>query len=360
MIKVDTTITCPQSFDTKSKFKNYLVDNFVNEKTDPLRIYNFKLMKKYGDGFFYLIFKHPNIGILNHIYQTENEYEKSIELRNAQKILFEKNNIEYNVSEPYSFYKQALTKKEYGELHTSNLRPLSIKIDVEYFKLEMEEFLKYGKPWGDRYIEYPRNGIPLINLNGQLTNDPEPACYPLDRWNWIHSSLYDKNNDQSEENKINFSDFLFNVSQFEDDDFLFETGFSQPTPLLDIKSLNSLNELKPHMVRSCVFHWGTLAHLKPHFDTWHPSRWLRLWGTTDPEKVKIRYKKENSSKKNFYNSHFEKWEYYEPIENVEAGRLYLHDSSVWHDAYSMGEDTFQFFIALNLNSIPVLKTYLMN
>ena len=139
MIKVDTTITCPQSFDTKSKFKNYLVDNFVNEKTDPLRIYNFKLMKKYGDGFFYLIFKHPNIGILNHIYQTENEYEKSIELRNAQKILFEKNNIEYNISEPYSFHKQALTKKEYGELHTSNLRPLSIKIDVEYFKLEMEE-----------------------------------------------------------------------------------------------------------------------------------------------------------------------------------------------------------------------------
>ena len=85
MIKVDTTITCPQSFNTKSKFKNYLVDNFVNEKIDPLRIYNFKLMKQYGDWFFYLIFKHPNVGILNHIYQTEDEYEKSIELKAAGK-----------------------------------------------------------------------------------------------------------------------------------------------------------------------------------------------------------------------------------------------------------------------------------
>ena len=49
MIKIDTTITIPdKNFDSKKDWKDYCVSNFVPEKTDPLRIYNFELMEKYN------------------------------------------------------------------------------------------------------------------------------------------------------------------------------------------------------------------------------------------------------------------------------------------------------------------------
>ena len=27
------------------------------------------------------------------------------------------------------------------------------------------------------------DGAPLVNLNGDMFNNPEPVCYPLDQWN---------------------------------------------------------------------------------------------------------------------------------------------------------------------------------
>ena len=128
MIKIDTIITIPdKNFDYKKDWKEYCITNFVPENIDPLRIYNFSLMKKYGDGFFYLIFKKPNKGILNHIYQTFEEYEKSIPLRKEQKKLFNENNISYEISEPYEIHDKILTKIQYNNLHPFSLIPLDIK-----------------------------------------------------------------------------------------------------------------------------------------------------------------------------------------------------------------------------------------
>ena len=152
MIKIDTTITIPnKNFNSKKDWKDYTVLNFVPEDVDPLRVYNFKQMEKYGDGFFYLIFHKPNIGILNHIYQTYKEYEKSIKLRNDQKELFESNNMVYNISEPYEINDSILTKDQYQNLHTANLVPLDIKINVDSFLLEIERYNDNFFRWGDRY-----------------------------------------------------------------------------------------------------------------------------------------------------------------------------------------------------------------
>ena len=107
------------------------------------------------------------------------------------------------------------------------------------------------------------------------------------------------------------------------------------------------------MERSCVFKWHSMGHLLPHFDTWHPTKWLRLWGTTDPEKMKIRYKV--SGEGFVENKLTNKFENYIPEKNIEAGRLYLHDSLKWHDAFAFDDEVYQFFIALNVDSYDCIK-----
>ncbi len=347
MIKVDTRITIhDKEFCFKKDWKNYCVSNFVSEQTDSLRVYNCELMKKFGDGFFYLIFELPNIGVLNHIYQTREEYDKSILLRSEQKKLFESKNISYDVSEPYEIHDSVLTKDQYYDLHTDNLVPLDIKIDVDSFLLEIEKYNNNFFRWGDKYKEYPRYAIPLINLNGRLDNDSEPACYPLDRWNFLQTGL--------EDNAENFTNFMFNISHFEKNHILFETDFKQCTELMNFTSLQSLEPIKKYMVRSCILKWHSMGHFNPHFDTWHPTKWLRLWGTTNPEKMKLRYKAcsypfegNEGIVDNKMSGLIEK---YKVQENIEAGRLYLHDSLKWHDAFAFDDNVYQFFIALNVEN----------
>lgn len=340
MIKIDTVFTIPgKTFETKTDFKNYVVDRYAPE-IDPLRKYNHQQMAKYGDGFFYLQFIPPNKGKLNHIYQNEGLYWKSKYLRDEQQRLFEEEGLFYDVGEPYTFNKRALTKERYYKLHTKPLVPTDIKIDPELFKLEIGQFDQW-KFWGDLYQQYPRMAIPLVNMNGSLNNDPDPACYPLDRWNFLQSGEKD------------FNEYLFGVSQFEMGP-LFEISFTQHTPVLDLKSLRPLDPLKKYMTRSCILKWDAMGHFNPHFDTWHPTRWLRLWGTTDPDKMKLRYKVDGEPK-NTINKVKDKWERYEPVENIEAGRLYLHDSIQWHDAFAFEDDVYQFFISLNLDAYGTIE-----
>lgn len=349
MIKIDTRIVVPdKTFENKKDFKNYLVDNFVPENVDPLRIYNFEQMRKYGDGFFYLTFIKPNIGILNHIYQNETLYEKSVQLRYDQKKLFNENNLVYDIGKSYEFNETALTKSEYYDLHKDLLIPLDLKIDVEMFKLEMEKYKDLIIHWGDLLTQYPRFAYPLVNLNGRIDNDPEPACYPLDRWNFKQTGL--------ENTKENFDYYLFNISLF-DKSCVFETDFTCHTELMNLKSLQVLEPIKKYMTRSCILKWHSMGHFNPHFDSWHPARWLRLWGTTDPDKMKLRYKKDGIS--NILNKVTDEWECYEPVKNVEAGRLYLHDSIHWHDAFAHDDEVYQFFISLNLDSYETIKTRIM-
>ena len=77
----------------------------------------------------------------------------------------------------------AISREEYDKFHPNVLQPLNMKIDVELFEEQMHEYRYAFRRWGVNHTEYPRYGAPLVNLNGDMFNNPEPICYPLDQWN---------------------------------------------------------------------------------------------------------------------------------------------------------------------------------
>ena len=69
------------------------------------------------------------------------------------------------------------------------------------------------------------------------------------------------------------------------------------TEVMNLTSLKVLESIEKYMLRSCILKFNTLGHFKPHIDTWkNKSSWLRLWGTTHPESVKLRYKSDDGEK----------------------------------------------------------------
>ena len=174
-----------------------------------------------------------------------------------------------------------ISEENYERLHTQNLVPLDININVQDFLEDMNEYDSHFYQWGDKFTDLPRYGLPLVNENGRMDNDPEPVCWPLDRWNFVNLGYNDTPED--------FTRFYKNVQNNIDTEKLqLETYFTQPTSALNMKSLEPLNDIKPYMVRSCILKWHTKAHFKPHYDTWHPVKWLRLWGTTNPDGMYLR------------------------------------------------------------------------
>ena len=242
------------------------------------------------------------------------------------------------------WHMQYIPEEKYDKLHQTNLVPLDIKINVYDFKKEIQEFDQYFTQWGDKFTEQPRYGLPLVNKNGFLGNDPEPACWPLDRWNFVNLGYEDTDEGFTEfYKKIKYNGFS--------DELDLEIDFDMPTDALSMKALDPLAKLKEYMVRSCILKWGTRAHFKPHFDTWHPVRWLRLWGTTDPDKMYLRFRSEDDTDGFcMWNETTQAHEIYAAEKNIEAGRLYLINTLKWHDAFAFGENVHQFFIALNIDS----------
>ena len=103
MYTVITKIVYPfKEFDSKEDFKSFMVSNYVPEGVDQLRVYNFKLMDKYGHHFFRLKFEKPQTGWLFHTYQTREEYLNSIDLRIQQQKKFNDNDITYEIFYPES------------------------------------------------------------------------------------------------------------------------------------------------------------------------------------------------------------------------------------------------------------------
>ena len=124
-----------------------------------------------------------------------------------------------------------LTLDEFYELHTDEIRPLDIKIDVDQFKHEIEPYRSKFRQWGTKYTEFPRYGASLYNLTGSLDDEVDPSCWPLD------------------------------------------------------PSLSPLKQLEPYMVRSNLLLWNTTGHFKPHIDMLPQYiTHFRLWGVTTNDK----------------------------------------------------------------------------
>ena len=232
----------------------------------------------------------------------------------------------------------SLSEKEYYELHLQNLTPLNLKIDVDLFLNEIEMYQEFFQQWGDVHKEFARYALPLVNLDGKLIDD-DPACWPLDRWNFVEKYPHYKNKDWTDEHVQDWKDYFKELSI---DDIVNELYFKKHTPLY--KKLTSvsqkLNIFDDHLLRTCILNWDYLGHFKKHIDTLHPTKWLRLWGTTNPKGMVLRYEDKGTMI---------------PEINIEVGRLYLHDSIRPHEALAFDDGVYQFFIALDLESIPIIK-----
>ena len=204
---------------------------------------------------------------------------------------------------------------DYYAIHTSPMVPLAIKIDCEKFLTEIQTFSNYFEQWGTEF-DLPRYGLALVNQRGILHN-PDIANGSLMEWNR-----------QNPENTYT------------------ELDFQRPTNVLGIPSLQSLAVFNGHWCRSNIFKLQADSFFHPHIDTVVPSPWLRLWGTTDEKNTVVR----------FYNSTTKEMEV---VENIEAGRLYLIDTSRVHDARST-DTVYQFFLSVKPSALNTVKELLWN
>ena len=213
--------------------------------------------------------------------------------------------------EKFSKIKEYVSTQDYLELHNDFLTPTSIKINSGQFLEEILIYESYFEQWGTQHQDLPRYGLALVNLDGTLKNsDP------------INGSLYEWN--------VNFPDRP-----------IIESDCLIPTPVMQLESLEPLNIFNSHWCRSNILKWEQSADFKPHIDTIVPSPWIRLWGTTNPENIDIRYDNGQGE--------------LVKADNIEAGRIYIIDTSIVHTASSINGTVYQFFLSVMPSAINRLK-----
>jgi hypothetical protein len=211
----------------------------------------------------------------------------------------------------FSEITEYVSEKDYQELHTDFLTPTNIKIDCQLFVKEIEYYREHFEQWGTQHTHLPRYGLALVNQDGLIkNNDP------------INGSLYEWN--------VRFPN-----------NPIIESDCRAATEVMQLTSLNNLKVFNGHWCRSNIFKWHTQAEFKPHIDTVIPSPWIRLWGTTDPDGVEIRYARKSGE--------------LIKVTNIEAGRIYIIDTSLVHDAVSRNDSVYQFFLSVLPSSINILK-----
>ena len=206
----------------------------------------------------------------------------------------------------------SISEDDYYSIHQCPLTPTSIKIDSKLFTKEIQSFDSYFYQWGNQHTHLPRYGLALVNEDGILkSNDP------------INGSLYE-----------------WNVKNPQRP--LLETDCVVSTNVMDMESLKPLSVFNGYWCRSNILKWQAGADFKPHIDTVLPSPWIRLWATTDPSTIEL----------NFYNKIGSRIN----IEPIEAGRVYIIDTSLVHDASASGLN-FQLFLSVLPSAIDLLKHF---
>tara|TARA_B110000503_G_C7152159_1_gene415692 strand:+ start:2180 stop:2884 length:705 start_codon:yes stop_codon:yes gene_type:complete len=204
--------------------------------------------------------------------------------------------------------------QEYEQLHNSRIIPTILKIDVADFFETMKKYDSYFKNWSNNRPDQIgiRQGLPLVNLTGRYTDDNDITIGPLD--------YYNKNNP---DNRYN------------------ETDIRVFTKILYEKCFDPLQILHDYIIRSSILKWKKGANFFPHKDLQPPTPHLRLWGTTDPDNIKLRFENDQG-------------ELIE-VENVEAGRIYIIDTAITHDAHCVNDIGYQFFIAVASEAYDIME-----
>lgn len=213
--------------------------------------------------------------------------------------------------EKFSKITEYVSTQDYLDLHNGFLTPTTIKINCDQFLNEIVMYESYFEKWGTQHLHLPRHGLALVNLDGILKkNDP------------INGSLYEWN--------VNFPEYP-----------IIESDCLMPTPVMRLKSLEPLNIFNGHWCRSNILKWEQYADFKPHIDAVVPSPWIRLWGTTNPKHVDVKHDNGRGE--------------LVTVENIEAGRIYIIDTSIVHTASSTNGTVHQFFLSVLPSAINMLK-----
>ena len=207
---------------------------------------------------------------------------------------------------------------KYYDLHTSNLIPTNMKIDLDLFHDEVQNYQDLFEQWGPRHSDLPRTGLALTKPKVDIQISPNPANWPMDRWAIEHPDLP-----------------------------LVDTDFTEPTEaFLQMKSLQPLMEYKDYFARCNLLRWHDTARFLPHVDVMDPFHNLRLWGTNDPDNYSFCFWNELQGE-------------YVKEENVEAGRIYIADTAKWHHAYCTADNNYQFFISLQVDAYDKIRKNLL-
>lgn len=204
-----------------------------------------------------------------------------------------------------------VSEQDYHNLHSTPLVPLDIKIDVETFIQEIQQYDQHFEQWGNQHLHLPRYGLALVNLDGVLKKK-DPINGSLYQWN-LHNPTFP----------------------------ILETDCQTSTEVMNLKSLDPLKALDGYWCRSNILKWNDGAHFLPHIDTFIPSPWIRLWGTTSND-VKLRF-----ADNGVMVDHAD----------VEPGRIYIIDTLKVHDARCEGNTTYQFFLSVVPAALDLLKQY---
>ena len=208
---------------------------------------------------------------------------------------------------------------KYYDIHTSNLVPTNVKIDLDLFHEEIKNYQERFEQWGNTHSDLPRTGMALTLPKEYPESTPNPANWPMDVWCMQHP------------------DFP-----------LVDTDFTEPTePFLEMKSLEPLMLFKEYFARCNILRWHDGGKFYPHMDVFYPFHNLRLWGTNDPDNYNFMFWDELKDE-------------YVREENVEAGRIYLADTEKWHHAYSTANDNYQFFISLQVDAYDTVRQNLQH
>lgn len=204
----------------------------------------------------------------------------------------------------------AIDELPYMELHTDPIVETDIDIDIEQFKLEIEQYKDKFSYWGETHKSFPRFGLPLVNLTGSLEEENDPSRMPLDE---------------------HFMRFQNIETMTLDHEILTKTE------VCDLPSLKPLMDVfGQYLCRSAILKWNAMGHFKEHVDVVKPAPNLRLWGTTSAE---MQLKMDGKI-----------------INSIKPGKIYIFDSSLKHEAHATGNNVYQFFIGLTIDAYDTMMT----
>ena len=195
--------------------------------------------------------------------------------------------------------------RKYKKLYNQPLRKTKLKINVVDFINEIQQFKTCFQKWGNKTDKGQRWGLPLVNETGVI-DEPDDTIQPLDE-------LY-----------------------FETGKLLMDVEITEKTVACMMESLTPLRKLYPYLIRSAILKWIYSAGFSRHRDMELPANHFRLWGTCS-EKMILKIDDQE-------------------MRDIEAGRIYLIDTSKFHEGLSRQNHLYQFFLGVNLDAYDTLES----